>query len=566
MFFFSLLFAVAPSIVKADSVNVTGYAWSSNIGWIKFDTGKSNSVKYDMATGNLSGYAWSSNIGWIKFDGLSASGGVGGSGAKADSPSSITSSTVSGWARACAGTQSGDCTSMTSRTDGWDGWIKMSDSSWVNGVSINLTSSSAKYGEFTGYAWGSEVVGWISFNCSNTNTCGTSDYKVKANLPGTPIDVTCSPSSSTVTLGSNVTFTANPSGGITPYTYTWSDSVEGSNSSVTTLYSTLGKKYATIKVTDSSSPIKSDSYTCSVDVVVGGFDCGNSLLESGETCDDGNTNSGDGCSSSCQTESSSSSSSSSGATGPYDLTVNITGSGSGSVYNVNEPDSTSGGKTWYDYAQDTKVKLQVTPNSGSIFTGGWVTSSGGNCANGAVSTRDIADDTCEFTMDGDKTTTVDFGLTSGVTTYDCVSNTNTCQSVSGNGGEHTTLSGCTSVCGGGGGTIGPILELKVGCGTVTVDEDGFTCGIGPSCFKSYLTDTILTLTATETGGSDFSSWSGGGCGSINPCSVTMDESKTVQAIFDPDTCDTTSLPPPPEEPLPSSSSSSSKPSVIIHEI
>lgn len=29
--------------------------------------------------------------------------------------------------------------------------------------------------------------------------------------------------------------------------------------------------------------------------------CGNSIVETGETCDDGNTVSGDGCSSTCQT-------------------------------------------------------------------------------------------------------------------------------------------------------------------------------------------------------------------------------------------------------------------------
>ena len=35
---------------------------------------------------------------------------------------------------------------------------------------------------------------------------------------------------------------------------------------------------------------------------VAGAVCGNNITESGETCDDGNTNSGDGCSSTCQTE------------------------------------------------------------------------------------------------------------------------------------------------------------------------------------------------------------------------------------------------------------------------
>ena len=37
----------------------------------------------------------------------------------------------------------------------------------------------------------------------------------------------------------------------------------------------------------------------------GGATCGNSIMESGETCDDGNTTAGDGCSASCATESSS---------------------------------------------------------------------------------------------------------------------------------------------------------------------------------------------------------------------------------------------------------------------
>ncbi|KKR45090.1 MAG: hypothetical protein UT80_C0044G0001, partial [Parcubacteria group bacterium GW2011_GWC1_40_13] len=196
LFFFGLLFAAAPAAVKAESYNVTGYAWSSNIGWISFNcsnTGtcgtSSYKVKYDDLTGKLSGYAWSSNIGWIKFESLSAdSGGIGGSSATVN-PST---GAVSGWARACAGMNdktvyptnqsepNNTCTGW-SRTDSWDGWIKMS-ASWANGVSINLTSSSAKYGEFSGYAWGSEVVGWISFNCSNTNTCGTSKYFVIVDL------------------------------------------------------------------------------------------------------------------------------------------------------------------------------------------------------------------------------------------------------------------------------------------------------------------------------------------------------------------------------------------------
>ena len=144
----------APTSPPAGSVVVTGYAWSDNIGWISFNPSYGG-VFYSISTGQLSGYAWSDNIGWISFNGLSASGGVGGSGAKADSPSSLTTSAVSGWARACAGTQSAKdkCDNMTSRTDGWDGWIKMSDS-WSPGVSVNFPT-----GDFSGYAWGSDVAG-----------------------------------------------------------------------------------------------------------------------------------------------------------------------------------------------------------------------------------------------------------------------------------------------------------------------------------------------------------------------------------------------------------------------
>lgn len=56
---------------------LAGYAWASNIGWIKFGSGpgpyqnttaNSWGVNRDMATGALSGFAWSENAGWINFN------------------------------------------------------------------------------------------------------------------------------------------------------------------------------------------------------------------------------------------------------------------------------------------------------------------------------------------------------------------------------------------------------------------------------------------------------------------------------------------------------------------
>lgn len=53
--------------------NVSGYAWSENIGWISFNSTSSGGgidygVDVDISTGDFSGYAWSENIGWISFE------------------------------------------------------------------------------------------------------------------------------------------------------------------------------------------------------------------------------------------------------------------------------------------------------------------------------------------------------------------------------------------------------------------------------------------------------------------------------------------------------------------
>ncbi len=140
--------------------NLSGFAWSENIGWISFNCTNNNScniVNYGVSvnpqTGVLSGFAWSENIGWIKFDpvgpypsqpqtGVTLNTGTG---------------TIFGWARACAGTVNGDCNSV-SRTDGWDGWIKMAGGNY----SVVLNGN-----ELHNWAWGSDVMGWIHFKGSN---------------------------------------------------------------------------------------------------------------------------------------------------------------------------------------------------------------------------------------------------------------------------------------------------------------------------------------------------------------------------------------------------------------
>ncbi len=150
----------APDRVLAASNAVTGYAWSENIGWIHFNP-PLGGVFLDDATGNFSGYAWSENIGWIDFGPSAGFPAAPNYGAKAD----LATGAVTGWAKAVEG--------GSAQSGGWDGWIKMSGSAPNYGVSIDLGGT----GNFSGWAWASDVVGWIAFS-GDTTGAGGGDYRV----------------------------------------------------------------------------------------------------------------------------------------------------------------------------------------------------------------------------------------------------------------------------------------------------------------------------------------------------------------------------------------------------
>lgn len=69
-----------------------------------------------------------------------------------------------------------------------------------------------------------------------------------------PPTVSCSVSPTTASTNQNVTWTANAKDGTSPYTYSWSgtDSLSGTSSSVTKSYSTQGTKTGSVSVTDSA--------------------------------------------------------------------------------------------------------------------------------------------------------------------------------------------------------------------------------------------------------------------------------------------------------------------------
>ena len=152
-----IMFTVAGVAYAGETDRVKGWAWSSNIGWISFNCTNLDTcgnvdygVTVNNANTNLSGYAWSENVGWIDFSGATFNSGTG---------------IISGNAQVLAGNDSS--------TDGWDGVIQLSDNSPIF-YNVDVQNNS----EATGWGWGSDVVGWVSFNCSNQSACGTSDYKV----------------------------------------------------------------------------------------------------------------------------------------------------------------------------------------------------------------------------------------------------------------------------------------------------------------------------------------------------------------------------------------------------
>ncbi len=221
--------------------NLSGYAWSSNIGWISFnctnpgeDCGTSNyGVRIDESQrflpggiGGLSGWAWSSNIGWISFNrsetGNPPSSDIGsGSGPVAQiSWTNSTNGNITGWARALAGCQNvpgvpvGSCSGSGAgaASGGWDGWIKLSSTAGEPSYGVQLSGSN-----FSGYAWGGGVVGWIKF----ASTVGEPSYGVIFNPIGTPPPLGCgtangvpkappAPSTNLCSDGSTPAVTNNP--------------------------------------------------------------------------------------------------------------------------------------------------------------------------------------------------------------------------------------------------------------------------------------------------------------------------------------------------------------------
>ncbi|MEK7650253.1 MAG: hypothetical protein AAB364_00020 [Patescibacteria group bacterium] len=159
-----LILATFSFALTTQAADLTGYAWSSNIGWISMGNNGQN-YGVELNGNNLSGYAWSSNIGWVNFNNIN----------------------FTGFARAISPNANG--------SSGWDGQIKLG-----NGTSYGVTKSG---NNLTGFAWGDEVVGWVDFK----------RVRVDNGLSVTACNA--------IAVGPDLDFSASVSGGTPGYTYHW---------------------------------------------------------------------------------------------------------------------------------------------------------------------------------------------------------------------------------------------------------------------------------------------------------------------------------------------------------
>ena len=165
LFGMSIFFPQETKATKADTLS--GWAWSSNIGWISFNCANQGSCAtspYGVTTvgkgtvKKLSGFAWSSNIGWITFNEAQLSG-------RPAVTIDTQSGEAQGWARAYTCASPG----CQGAPNGWDGWIHFAGPHYSSpnlsgngGVTVDTSAC-----KFVGYAWGggndANFPGWIHF-------------------------------------------------------------------------------------------------------------------------------------------------------------------------------------------------------------------------------------------------------------------------------------------------------------------------------------------------------------------------------------------------------------------
>lgn len=152
----AFLFISRSTTEAASPFQVTGYAWSETIGWIQFN-GATHNVQID-ASKNMSGFAWSENIGWVQFGGLTGCPAGTCNARVITDPGGGSGYELAGWARALAYNDP--------QAGGWDGWISLNcinnNSCGTSDYAIRI-SSNGTVDSTNSFGWGDMVVGWTDF-------------------------------------------------------------------------------------------------------------------------------------------------------------------------------------------------------------------------------------------------------------------------------------------------------------------------------------------------------------------------------------------------------------------
>jgi hypothetical protein len=208
--------AAAAFDIPSVGVEFEGFAWSAytegsniaGIGWISMNCSNTNTCgtsnyKVELEqSGNLTGYAWSSTVGWISFNPAGpypTGAGVLADDAQATDGSFTGNLNFGGWARVCAAAANpATCSGGTNpNAGGWDGWIALAGTA-AGSYGITMTPAGAANGS-TNYAWGGPVIaGWIDFSP------GSGAAPVTYDTP-TPPQVTFDCPDTSPTTGANIT-------------------------------------------------------------------------------------------------------------------------------------------------------------------------------------------------------------------------------------------------------------------------------------------------------------------------------------------------------------------------
>lgn len=176
--FFTSKKAEADSNSGTNVDNSDYYDWSDVSSWWDFH----NTHTVIIGTSSIHGYA-SSSIGDIALNcDSTANGNI-----CSDSNFAVTNASGSGSLAGCAWNDSIGWISFSCADYDCDGVKEGGSDNICNSsdyqVSIGASGSNSS-GTFSGYAW-NDVEGWISFNCANNGSCGSSSYKVVTNwAPG----------------------------------------------------------------------------------------------------------------------------------------------------------------------------------------------------------------------------------------------------------------------------------------------------------------------------------------------------------------------------------------------